>query len=169
MSLTKIKLVLLDVDGVLTDGTLWIGERGEAVKSFHVRDGYGVKALQRNGIEVGVISGRSCPALKMRLQELGITLAYLGVTDKLSIYKNILAEKAITDAEVAYMGDDFPDIAVMRRVGYPCAPADAAPEVKSIARFIAPMPGGKGAVRALAEAILKARQQWGVPCGKEKL
>ena len=160
MSLTTIKLVLLDVDGVLTDGTLWIGEHGEIIKSFHVRDGFGIRALQKNGIEVGVISGRNCPALQRRLQELGITLAYLGIADKLGVYHNILAEKKISDAEVAYMGDDFPDIPVLRHVGYPCAPADAAPEVKTIARFIAPLPGGKGAVRALAELILKARQQW---------
>jgi 3-deoxy-D-manno-octulosonate 8-phosphate phosphatase (KDO 8-P phosphatase) len=156
MSVAAIRLVLLDVDGVLTDGSIYIGANGEEYKKFHVRDGLGMVMLQRHGIAVGIISGRASSAVAHRMQELKITLVYQDVHDKLACYEKILRERGLTDRDVAYMGDDLPDLPVLRRVGLAAAPADAVPEVREAASFVAPLPGGCGAVRALSDFILKA-------------
>lgn len=155
-----IRLVLLDVDGVLTDGSLWIGEQGEYCKRFHVRDGMGIVTLQKRGIKVGIITGRSSKALAKRLEELKITLVYQGISDKLPVYQEILHKYGVDDYQVAYMGDDLPDIPLLKRVGLAAAPSDAVAEVKKLAHFCAPYCGGNGAVRALAEYILKAQGMW---------
>ena len=157
-----ISLVLLDVDGVLTDGSLWIGPEGEIAKRFNVKDGLGIKLLQENNIDVGIITGRFSKALETRLEELHINtkLVFQGVSKKLHIYEKILKELQINKENVAYMGDDLPDIPVLEKVGLPAAPSNAAPEVKRIATFLAPCAGGDGAVRALAEYILKSQDRW---------
>lgn len=160
MAARDIKLVLLDVDGVLTDGSLWIGPAGEECKRFHVRDGFAMVTLQKNGIAVGIITGRASPCVAQRMQELKIELVQQGINDKLACYESILRQRALTDDQVTYMGDDLPDLPILRRVGLPAAPADAVPEVLQVAAFIAPVPGGCGAVRALAELILKAQGKW---------
>lgn len=160
MSLKSIKLLLLDVDGVLTDGTLWFSPEGETVKSFYVRDGLGLVMLQKKGIRVGVITGRHSPALLKRLEDLKINLVYQGIPDKIVAYEEILRKENLTDKEVAYMGDDVPDLTLLKRVGFAAAPADAIPEVKKIVHFVTSENGGRGAVRALVEAILKAQGKW---------
>lgn len=158
----QIKLVLLDVDGVLTDGSLWIGPEGQEFKKFHVRDGLGIAMLKKQAIEVGIISGRHSLSLQHRAKELKIEILYQGVTDKLAVYQEVLKEYLFTESQTAYMGDDLPDIPILERVGLSAAPLDAAPEVCKIVHFHAPYPGGGGAVRALAEFILKSQQKWGI-------
>lgn len=160
MQLDDISLVLLDVDGVLTDGSLWIGDNGEIVKKFYVRDGLGITLLKKHGIDVGIVTGRFSTIVLQRAQELKIDIVYQGVSDKLSVYEKILEERHLGDAQVAYMGDDLPDIPILKRVGLPAAPCDAVSEVLNIALFCAPYPGGLGAVRALAEFILKRQNKW---------
>ena len=151
----RIRLVLLDVDGVLTDGRIWFGPEGEALKAFDVRDGHGIVRL-RDQVEFGVISGRPGKATRTRLEELGFKHLIFSQRDKLDGYAT-LQHLGFADAEVAYMGDDVNDIPLLRRVGLSAAPADAFPEVLPAVHFVSRFPGGRGAVRELCELILSAR------------
>ncbi len=151
----RIRLVLLDVDGVLTDGRIWFGPEGEALKAFDVRDGHGIVRL-RDQVDFGVISGRPGLATRKRLEELGFKHLVFSQRDKLDGYAT-LGHLGFADDEVAYMGDDVNDIPLLRRVGLSAAPADAFPEVLSVVRFVSRFPGGRGAVRELCELILAAR------------
>ena len=155
-----IRLVILDVDGVLTDGRIHLSSDGQESQTFSVRDGYGIRQLLRCGIEVAVISARPSPAADRRLQELGVRHIYLACDDKEEAYNHLLQSCSLTAAKVAYMGDDIPDRAVMRLVGLPCAPADACAEIKAVATWIASANGGYGAVRELCEKILHQQQLW---------
>jgi 3-deoxy-D-manno-octulosonate 8-phosphate phosphatase (KDO 8-P phosphatase) len=151
----RIRLLLLDVDGVLTDGRIWYGPEGEALKAFDVQDGHGV-VLLRDHVQLGVISGRPGKASERRLQELRFQHLVFGQRDKLAGYAT-LAPLGIPDAEVAYMGDDVNDLPLLRRVGLAAAPADARPEVLREVHFVARARGGRGAVRELCELILRAK------------
>ena len=151
----RIRLVLLDVDGVLTDGRIWFGPDGEALKAFDVRDGHGIVRL-RDHVDFGVISGRPGRATQKRLEELGFKHLIFSQRDKLDGYAT-LAPLGFADAEVAYMGDDVNDIPLLRKVGLSAAPADAYPDVLSEVHLVSHFPGGRGAVRELCELILKAR------------
>jgi 3-deoxy-D-manno-octulosonate 8-phosphate phosphatase (KDO 8-P phosphatase) len=151
----RIRLVLLDVDGVLTDGRIWFGPEGEALKAFDVRDGHGIVRL-RDQVDFGVISGRPGRATRTRLEELGFKHLIFSQRDKLDGYAT-LAPLGFADDEVAYMGDDVNDIPLLRRVGLSAAPADAFPEVLPEVHFVSRFPGGRGAVRELCELILSAR------------
>jgi 3-deoxy-D-manno-octulosonate 8-phosphate phosphatase (KDO 8-P phosphatase) len=158
--LSKIKLVLLDVDGVMTDGRIIFDSNGTESKFFNVKDGHGIKLLQRAGIEVGIVSGRASQVVANRAAELGITRVFQGALDKLSVYREILRDTGLGDEEIAFMGDDVIDIPVMRRVGFAAAPADAVEEVLPHAHFTARNRGGWGAVRELCDLILKAQGAW---------
>jgi 3-deoxy-D-manno-octulosonate 8-phosphate phosphatase (KDO 8-P phosphatase) len=151
----RIRLVLLDVDGVLTDGRLYYGPEGEALKAFDVKDGHGI-VLLRDHAEFGVISGRPGKASERRLQELRVKHLVFGERDKLAGYAR-LAHLGIPDEEVAYMGDDVNDIPLLRKVGLSACPADARPEVREIVDFVARSPGGRGAVRELCDLVLRAK------------
>jgi 3-deoxy-D-manno-octulosonate 8-phosphate phosphatase (KDO 8-P phosphatase) len=151
----RIRLVLLDVDGVLTDGRIWFGPDGEALKAFDVRDGHGIVRL-RDQVDFGVISGRPGRATQKRLEELGFKHLIFSQRDKLDGYAT-LAPLGFADDEVAYMGDDVNDIPLLRKVGLSAAPADAYPDVLSEVHLVCRFPGGRGAVRELCELILKAR------------
>jgi len=153
----RIRLVLLDVDGVLTDGRIWFGPEGEALKAFDVRDGHGIVRL-RDQVDFGVISGRPGKATRTRLEELGFKHLIFSQRDKLDGYAT-LAPLGFADDEVAYMGDDVNDIPLLRKVGLSAAPADAFPDVLPEVRFVSRFPGGRGAVRELCELILRARGQ----------
>jgi 3-deoxy-D-manno-octulosonate 8-phosphate phosphatase (KDO 8-P phosphatase) len=153
----RVRLVLLDVDGVLTDGRIWFGPDGEALKAFDVRDGHGIVRL-RDHVDFGVISGRPGRATQKRLEELGFKHLIFSQRDKLDGYAT-LAPLGFADAEVAYMGDDVNDIPLLRMVGLSAAPADAYPDVLSEVHLVSRFPGGRGAVRELCELILKARGQ----------
>jgi 3-deoxy-D-manno-octulosonate 8-phosphate phosphatase (KDO 8-P phosphatase) len=151
----RIRLVLLDVDGVLTDGRLYYGEGGEALKAFDVKDGHGI-VLAREHVTFGVVSGRPGKASEARLRELRFEHLVFGERDKLAGYAR-LAHLGVPDEDVAYMGDDVNDVPLLRRVGLSACPADAVPEVREVVHFVASAPGGRGAVRELCDLLLRAK------------
>lgn len=153
-----IELLILDVDGVLTDGKLWFTPQGEEIKAFNIHDGYGLKRLKQSGINVAVISGRESPALKMRLNELSIPYQFLGHDNKLSPYQELQKNLKLNDQQIAYIGDDIPDIAVMQKVGLSIAVANAVTDVKNIADWQTRKKGGHGAVREVCDFLISARQ-----------
>jgi 3-deoxy-D-manno-octulosonate 8-phosphate phosphatase (KDO 8-P phosphatase) len=157
---TRVKLLLLDVDGVLTDGTVVVHSDGSESKPFAIRDGITLVWAQRVGLRVGILSARNSPTTPHRAAQLGITLIYQGVKSKAEAYARILADEQLEDADVAYMGDDIVDLAVLGRVGLATAPADAVPEVRSRVHWVSANPGGQGAVRELVELLLKAQNLW---------
>ncbi len=156
---SKIRLLLLDVDGVLTDGSLYYSEDGSEAKAFNIQDGLGIKLLQRKGIEVGIITGRSSTLLTRRTKELGIDLVVQGREDKLTALTELLAERNYQLDEVAYAGDDLPDLAAIRRVGFGIAVANASQHVAKHAKWQTTTAGGQGAVREIAELILAAQDK----------
>jgi len=158
--LKQIRLLLLDVDGVMTDGRIIYDANGLEIKSFNVKDGHGIKMLQRHGIEVGIITGRTSVVVDFRARELGITLLYQGSLKKLESYEDVKRKTGLEDNQIAYMGDDIIDVPVMRRVGFSAAPPDALPEVLAVADFVSASDGGKGAVREVCDLILKGRGVW---------
>jgi 3-deoxy-D-manno-octulosonate 8-phosphate phosphatase (KDO 8-P phosphatase) len=158
--LTKIKLLLLDVDGVMTDGRIIFDSNGVESKFFNVKDGHGIKMAQRAGIEVGIISGRQSQVAANRAVELGIIHVYQSALDKLTPYLEILDKTGLVDSQVAFMGDDIIDIPVLRRVGFAAAPADAVDEVIPHVHFVTKNRGGWGAVREVCDLILKGQGKW---------
>ncbi len=152
-----VALVVLDVDGVLTDGRLWFGPDGEAMKAFHVRDGHGIRMLGAAGIRVAVISGRRSTAVSERMRELGVTDVAQGVADKARALGELLARTAIDANQVACLVDDTPDLELMSMVGLPAAVSDAHPAVLAKAAHVTRAAGGCGAVREFCEWLLAAR------------
>jgi len=149
----KLKLIITDIDGVLTDGSLYYTEKGETIKVFNVLDGLGIKILQGMGLEIGVISGRNSSPLSVRLKELGIEEVFTGRYSKLEIYEEIKRRKKLKDEEICFVGDDIVDLPVMERVGFPVAVRNAVEEVKKVALYITNAEGGRGAIREVAELI----------------
>lgn len=156
----RIKLLLMDCDGVLTDGRIWLTADGEEQKAFHVRDGQGINLLHAAGLKTGVISGRTSAALARRAAELDISFVRQSVHDKVASMHEILAELSIQPNQCAYIGDDLGDIPVMRRVGLAFAVADAADEAKQVAHIMTIQKGGHGAVADACYLILKAHGFW---------
>lgn len=147
----------MDVDGVLTDGGIYYGARGEELKKFNVHDGYGALKLRRAGISLGVITGRVSPMVERRATELGFEEMHQNLENKLEAYESILAKHGLQDHEVAYIGDDDPDIPVLKRVGFSAAPANAMRSVKNVVDYVCKAPGGAGVMREVAELLLKSR------------
>jgi 3-deoxy-D-manno-octulosonate 8-phosphate phosphatase (KDO 8-P phosphatase) len=156
----RIRLILLDVDGVLTDGAVVVYGDGSESKRFHIRDGIALVWAQRAGVTVGLLSARHSPTTAQRAAQLGITLVHQGVSSKADTFDQIVGDMVLGEDEVAYMGDDIVDLAVLGRVGLSAAPANAVAEVRARVDFVATQPGGGGAVRELVELILRAQQQW---------
>jgi len=156
----RVKLLLLDLDGVLTDGGIVMDHRGEEIKRFDVRDGHGIRLLQRAGIRVGIISGRSSGAARHRARDLGIKLLYQGIDDKVAVYTKIKRMTGLKDAEIAYVGDDLVDLPLLRRVGLSITVNDCWKELKRRADWATRANGGRGAVREVAELLLKAQRKW---------
>jgi 3-deoxy-D-manno-octulosonate 8-phosphate phosphatase (KDO 8-P phosphatase) len=156
----RVKLLLLDVDGVLTDGQVVLHGDGTESKHFHIRDGISMVWAQRVGLRVGMLSARSSPTTTQRAAQLGITLMYQGVQSKIESYDQIVGDVCVEDDEVAYMGDDIVDLAVLERVGLATAPADAVEEVRTRVHWVSQWHGGHGAVRELIEIILRAQGHW---------
>ena len=156
----KIRLVLLDVDGVLTDGRLLQFSDGTEGRAFHVRDGYGIKMGQRLGLVFGILSGRASKVAEARAAELGILEVHVGVLEKEARYEEIVARLGVPDEAVCYMGDDLMDVPVFRRVGLGVAPAQSSDEAAMAAHWITERSGGDGAVRELITLILKALGKW---------
>lgn len=155
-----IKAVVLDIDGVLTDGTIYYGSNGIELKGFHIHDGLGIKLLQQAGIEVAVISGKDTESVKRRLADLNIKHAYLGKSDKIPSYEDLKQKLGLTDQQIAYMGDDLPDYALLKACGLAVSVPNAPAEIVQIVDFSTQKPGGSGAVRELCEYILKAQSKF---------
>jgi len=160
--LEPIRLLILDVDGVLTDGSLYYSANGEEMKAFNVHDGLGIRLLMECGIQVGIITGRSSAAVTARCAELGVKdeLTFLGSKDKNADLDRMLLILGIADHQMAAMGDDLPDLSMLRRAGFALCPADAAPEVAAACDLVCGKDGGRGAVREAAELLLKAKGRW---------
>lgn len=155
-----VRLLVLDVDGVLTDGRLFFDDNGQESKAFHVRDGYGMKLLQERRIEVAMITARYSPAVAHRAHDLGVKRIYQGCADKNLAYTELKIALHLDDAAVAYMGDDLIDLPILTRVGLAAAPADAHHEVARRVHWQSSLPGGRGAVREFCELILRAQGHW---------
>jgi len=153
----RIRLLVLDVDGVLTDGRIYMSASGEELKVFHVRDGSGLVALQRAGVTVAIISGRDSAAVTRRAAELGIVHVHQGVGDKAAELSALMDRLGVTPAETACVGDDTPDLPMLRRAGLAVAVADAHPELVGAAHWTTAAPGGRGAVREVCDLLLSAR------------
>jgi 3-deoxy-D-manno-octulosonate 8-phosphate phosphatase (KDO 8-P phosphatase) len=155
-----IKLVILDVDGVMTDGRIVIDDNGVEQRNFDIKDGFGVVALQMTGIDVAIITSKKSGAVRRRAEELNIKHFHEGIKKKTEPYEAMLKTLEITDAQVAYVGDDLVDLSMMKRVGFPVAVADAVDEGREAAVYVTKARGGYGAVREVAELILKAQGKW---------
>lgn len=156
----KIRLLMMDVDGVLTDGRIWHDHLGHEFKSFDVKDGHGIVMAHRAHLQTALISGRESESLVRRAKELGIEIVFQKIWNKLEVYERILTDTKLTHEEVAYIGDDVIDIPLLRQVGLAVAVADAVEEVKAVAHVITQRAGGQGAVREVIELILRAQGHW---------
>lgn len=156
----RIRILVLDVDGVLTNNQLLFGSDGEILKEFHSQDGLGITVAHKAGLKTAIITGRNSEMVRRRGEELKIGDLFQGSKDKVTALNELLAKHSLAPEAVAYVGDDLNDLAVMSRAGLACAVANAVPEVKAIAHYIAAKEGGKGAVREIIEYILKAQGRW---------
>jgi len=160
LKLKKVGMVFLDVDGVLTDGRLLLTDDGREYKAFDAKDGFGIRALVLSGIKVAVITGRESEVVKRRCKKLGINDVCQGVTKKHEEFQRLIDKYGLSAEETCFVGDDINDIAVLRISGLPACVADAVPEVKEICDLVAARKGGRGAVREIAESILKSQGRW---------
>ncbi|MGH9944518.1 MAG: KdsC family phosphatase [Pyrinomonadaceae bacterium] len=156
----RVKLLLLDCDGVLTDGRITLLGEGDEQKSFHTRDGHGLVLLHRAGLRSGIISGRTSSAVERRARDLGIGYVRQGTWNKIKDFREVLEAAGVSEQEAAYVGDDVTDVPLMRRVGLSVAVADAGEETRAAAHYITQLPGGFGAVREVCELLLKAQGRW---------
>jgi len=158
--LKKIKLLILDVDGVMTDGSIIIDDEGHELKSFNVRDGHGIKILQRYGVKVVILTGRKSKVVEYRAKDLEIEDVYQGTLNKKEVFEKILDKRKLSADKVAYIGDDIVDIPVLKRVGFSVAVDDALDIVKKSVDYVTKNSGGHGAVREVCEMILQAQRKW---------
>jgi 3-deoxy-D-manno-octulosonate 8-phosphate phosphatase (KDO 8-P phosphatase) len=158
--LSRITVLLLDVDGVLTDGRIVYNDNGQEIKTFSVKDGLGIRLLMDAGIRVGVVTGRRAPALTHRCRNLGIDLIYDGIRDKAAALEQIVTQLGVDTHQIAFIGDDLPDLSIMKRVGVAVAVSDACAAVRERAAWVTMAQGGAGAVREVCDAILQAKGLW---------
>ena len=156
----KIKAFVLDVDGVLTDGSLLLLDDGQMARRMNIKDGYALQLAIKKGYHILVISGGSSDAVKLRLQKLGVVEVNMGVSDKKQVLLQYVSKYALNWDDVLYMGDDIPDIIPMQLAGLPCCPADAVPEIRNISSYISAVNGGYGCVRDVIEKVLKLNDHW---------
>ena len=157
---SKVKAFVLDVDGVLTDGTLYCFESGEQVRAFNIKDGYAIRNAINKGYRVAVITAKNERSVRMRLVQLGITDLYMGSENKLAAYHAYLADKNLEAETVLFMGDDVPDLEVMKQTGIAACPADAADDILEVAHYTSQRNGGKGAVREVIEKVMREQKNW---------
>lgn len=155
-----IRLLILDVDGVLTDGSIIYTDDGTEIKAFDVKDGHGIKLLMRTGVNVAIVTARSSKVVKYRAENLGIKHVYQGMLDKVKAYDDIIEKTGLEPRELGYVGDDLVDLPILRRVGFSAAVADAVEEVRNEADFVSLKPGGRGGVREICELIIKVQGMW---------
>ena len=155
-----IKLFVLDVDGVLTDGTLLVLNDGQMARRMNVKDGYVLQLAVKKGYQVLVISGGNSDAVKIRLEKLGVVNVFMNITNKKEVLLEYVTTHGLTWPEVLYMGDDIPDFLTMQMAGLACCPADAVPEIKAISHYVSPIKGGEGCVRDIIEKVMKLNGHW---------
>ncbi len=153
----RVRLMIFDVDGVLTDGTLYYSARGEELKAFNIRDGQGMRLLAGTGVRLAIISGRRSPALEQRAANLGVDLLYQGIDDKLAAFGELAARLGLPHAECGFLGDDLIDLPVLSRCGFAASVADGAPEVVSRVHYVTRAVGGRGAAREICELLMRAQ------------
>ncbi len=158
--LKKVNTFIFDYDGVLTEGTIIMTEQGEALRISNIKDGYALQLAVKMGYRIAIISGARSKSMEHRLKALQITDVFLGVGNKLETFHAYLRNNSIDPSEVLFMGDDIPDYQIMREVGMPTCPADAAEEIKKLAQYISHVPGGKGCVRDVIEQVMKVQGKW---------
>jgi 3-deoxy-D-manno-octulosonate 8-phosphate phosphatase (KDO 8-P phosphatase) len=158
--MTALKLLLFDVDGVLTDGTILVHGDGSESKQFNIKDGAAMVWAQRAGLGIGLLSARTADATSIRAAQLGLKVVVQGSANKLAGYEQILADQGLRDEEVGYMGDDLQDLPVLRRAGFSAAPADAAADVRAAVHWVSAAGGGRGAARECIEHVMRARGTW---------
>lgn len=158
--LRAITTLIFDVDGVLTTGDVLASESGEFLRTFNIKDGYALQLAVKRGYHVCIISGGGGEAMQKRFEALGIKNIYLGVSNKVAVFEQLLLKYQLTPAEVLYMGDDIPDYNIMKLVGLPTCPADAVEEIKALSTYISPCNGGRTAVRDIIEKVLKIQGKW---------
>ena len=156
----KVRLLVLDVDGVMTDGRIIMDHEGREIKAFDVRDGHGIKLLRQAGIQVAMLTGRNSPVVQKRADDLGVLWVRQGVHNKVAAYEEIAGKVGIKDEEACFVGDDLVDITLLKRVGVPIAVADGVQETKDAALYVTQCPGGRGAVREVCELLLRAQGRW---------
>lgn len=159
-SFKDITTFIFDVDGVLTDGSVFVTEGGDQCRTFNTKDGYAIQLAVKCGYNVCVITGGKSEGVRHRLNSLGVTDVYLGAHTKIDLFKAYITDNAIDTAGILYMGDDIPDIDIMKQVALPTCPADAVEEVKTVAQYISPVMGGRGCVRDIIEKVLKVQGKW---------
>ncbi|NML21521.1 HAD hydrolase family protein [Pseudoflavitalea sp. G-6-1-2] len=158
--LKKVTTFIFDMDGVLTDGTLMILDNGQFIRRMNIKDGYALQLAVKKGYRVAVISGSTSDPAVIRLGKLGITDVFMGVKNKTEVFNQYLQQHQTDASQILYMGDDIPDLAVMKLAGMPCAPADAVNEIKQVARYISTASGGMGCVRDVIEKVMKLNDHW---------
>lgn len=158
--LPQIKALIFDVDGVLTDGTIQVSENGQLLRTMNVKDGYALKIALEEGLKICVISGGSNEGVRNRLKGLGIKDIYLKSHDKIQQFQEYIENQNLSPENILYMGDDLPDLPVMKMVGLPCSPKDAVPEIHGVSKYISHKKGGKGCARDVIEQILKVQGKW---------
>lgn len=159
-SFKDISTFVLDVDGVLTNGMVYVFDDGQQVRQMNIKDGYALQLAVKRGYRVLVLSGGNSPAVTKRLNRLGITDIFMGVLEKHSVLLEYMEKNNLSKKEILYMGDDMPDLSAMNEAGVPCAPSDAIPEIKKIAVYISAQKGGQGCVREVIELVLKLNEHW---------
>jgi 3-deoxy-D-manno-octulosonate 8-phosphate phosphatase (KDO 8-P phosphatase) len=160
-----IRIFVFDMDGVLTDGGLWLMEDGQQVRRMNIRDGFAIQLAVRQGYQVIIISGGTSGAARLRLQKLGVTEVHMGIEDKRSLLQGYMEQHKTDPKTVLYMGDDIPDLRAMETAGLPCCPSDAATEILSMSRYISPLKGGEGCARDVIEKVLKLNDHWVLDTG----
>lgn len=158
--LNKIRAVVFDLDGVLSCSTIPLAEDGTPLRTVNIKDGYAIQLAVKMGLHVAILSGCRIEAVRKRYEGLGMQDIYLGASVKIKIYEEFIAKHGLSDDEVMFMGDDIPDLEVMRRVGCPVCPQDACPEVKAISRYVSQYAGGRGCGRDILEQVLRAQGKW---------
>lgn len=156
----SIRILILDVDGVMTDGRIIMDDKGCEVKNFNVKDGHGIKMLMRYGVDIILLTGRRSNVVEHRARDLGIVEVYQGIFNKVEIFNEILLKKALNSEQIAFIGDDIVDIPLLKRVGFSVAVADASEDVKRSVDYITSKKGGSGAVREICELILRCQDKW---------
>ena len=158
--LRKIKAVIFDIDGVLSAQTVPMEQNGDPLRSVNIRDGYAIQLAEKMGLRIAILSGARTESIRLRYNYLGVEDVFLSCSVKVKTYEDFKAKYGLSDEEIAYMGDDIPDLEVMRRVGCPCCPADACAEVKEVSIYVSDRLGGHGCGRDLIEQVLKAQGKW---------